>query len=463
MRREIKLSVAAAVLAVTVAPTAAHADGLKRTAAGATPADITPTRDQFRADVGGGVTAGANGSFGGLRREINWDGVGDAAADPNLFPAGTFIARGVQFATPGTAFKVSANAGGAAPERFGNADLQTFTPQKLFTPVGSTITDVHFLVPGTATPATTNAFGVAFADVDTAGAAKVEYFDPAGALLDTVVAPPSASGGLSFAGETFTAGERVGRVRITSGTTALAAVEAPGTDMVAMDDFLYAEPLPGQIALQVAEQRVDEDAGKAVLTVTRAGANTGAASVAFATADGSATAGQDYTATSGTLSFAAGETSKRVEVPISADSIQEGDETLSLNLSGATGAALAAPRTATVTIQDRSAPRDASAPKATLARLRGSGLRYLLASSEAGTYRGKVTLTKTQARRAGLSKRTLASSGTRSLQSGANRVTIQLSARTRAKLHRARVKPTVTVVVRDVAGNQATLRQRVDV
>jgi hypothetical protein len=42
-------------------------------AAGANPAAITPTRDAFRASVGGGTVAGANGSFGGLRREINWE------------------------------------------------------------------------------------------------------------------------------------------------------------------------------------------------------------------------------------------------------------------------------------------------------------------------------------------------------------------------------------------------------
>jgi hypothetical protein len=462
MRREFQVSLAAAVLAVAVAP-AARADGVKRTAAGASPADITAARDQFRADVGGGVTAAANGSFGGLRREINWDGVPDAISDPNLFPAGTFNVRGVQFDTPGTGFKVSVNAGGPTAVRFGNPDLQTFTPQKLFAPIGSTITDVHFLVPGTATPATTNAFGVVFADVDTAGSAKLEFFDPAGALLDTVVAPPSANGGLSFAGETFTAGERVARVRITSGTTPIAATEAPGDDIVAMDDFLYAEPLPGQIAFQVADERVDEDAGKAALTVTRAGANAGAASIAFATTDGSAKAGQDYTAASGTLSFAAGETSKRIEVPINADSVQEGDETFSVSLANASGAALAAPRTATITIQDRSAPRDASAPKATLVRRSGSGLRFLLASDEAGSFRAGVTLTKAQARRAGLRKRTLAAIGPRSLQSGGNRLTIKLPARTRTKLHRAAIKPTLTVVASDLAGNRATLRQRVDV
>jgi hypothetical protein len=40
----------------------------------------------------------------------------------------------------------------------------------------------------------------------------------------------------------FNAGELIGRVRITSGTAALGGLEAPGTDLVAMDDFVFAEP-----------------------------------------------------------------------------------------------------------------------------------------------------------------------------------------------------------------------------
>ena len=114
--------------------------------AGASAAAISGIRDSFRAAVGGGSVAGANGSFGGLRREINWDGVPDAFADPNLLPGNFFNAtspRGAVFATPGTGFLVSANAGEATPVLFGfSTDLQTFSPQKLFTPVNSNITDV---------------------------------------------------------------------------------------------------------------------------------------------------------------------------------------------------------------------------------------------------------------------------------------------------------------------------------
>ena len=63
--------------------------------------------------------------------------------------------------------------------------------------------------------------------------------------------------------------------------------------------------------------------------------------VGYATADGSATAGSDYTAVSGTASFPVGETVVIVPVPVRGDTVQEGDETFTLSLSGAVGAPIA--------------------------------------------------------------------------------------------------------------------------
>ena len=74
-----------------------------REAAG-TLADVVAIRDQFRADLGGGLVAGANGSFGGIRREINWDGAPDSSSSPNPLPGDFFNTtspRGVVLTTRG--------------------------------------------------------------------------------------------------------------------------------------------------------------------------------------------------------------------------------------------------------------------------------------------------------------------------------------------------------------------------
>ena len=59
-----------------------------------------------------------------------------------------------------------------------------------------------------------------------------------------------------------------------------------------------------------------EGAGPAQITVTRTGDTTGAAAVHFATGNGTATAGTDYTGQAGTLLFAAGDASKTFPVPV---------------------------------------------------------------------------------------------------------------------------------------------------
>ena len=104
-----------------------------------------------------------------------------------------------------------------------------------------------------------------------------------------------------------------------------------------------------------AAYSVAEDAagGGATVTVTRAGNLVGAVSVNYAAANGTASAGTDYTATSGTLNFASGETSKTFNVPVTDDGVFEGSETVALSLSApAGGAALGSPATATLTVTD---------------------------------------------------------------------------------------------------------------
>ena len=94
----------------------------------------------------------------------------------------------------------------------------------------------------------------------------------------------------------------------------------------------------------------DDDAIAFAVTLDRAAAGT--VTVDYATWDGTATAGDDYTATGGTLSFAAGETENTVSVAIGDDVVNEDDETFTVALSNASGAALGT-ASATGTIENR--------------------------------------------------------------------------------------------------------------
>lgn len=75
-----------------------------------------------------------------------------------------------------------------------------------------------------------------------------------------------------------------------------------------------------------------------VFTVTLSAASDSPVTINFATTDGGAKAGEDYDATSGTLTFAPGETSKTITVVVRGDKKREADETFSVTLSGAVGA-----------------------------------------------------------------------------------------------------------------------------
>ena len=113
-----------------------------------------------------------------------------------------------------------------------------------------------------------------------------------------------------------------------------------------------AAAVPGPAALSVADAEVHE-AADAVLAfrVTLDRSRHAVVTVDYATADGTATAGADYTPANGTLSFAAGETVKTVSVAVLDDSHDEGSETMALRLSNATGARIAG-GTATGTIEN---------------------------------------------------------------------------------------------------------------
>jgi len=113
----------------------------------------------------------------------------------------------------------------------------------------------------------------------------------------------------------------------------------------------------GLLAFSSAQFDVDEDAGTVTITVSRTSGSAGAVSVDYATSDQTALAGSDYTSTSGTLNFAAGQTSASFTVPVSDDALREQFETIGLTLTNPTGGAALGPQaTSTVILSDEPTP-----------------------------------------------------------------------------------------------------------
>lgn len=113
-----------------------------------------------------------------------------------------------------------------------------------------------------------------------------------------------------------------------------------GTPMVWVDDLV-----------------VDEASGAAVFTVRFDRPSTGTVTLNYATRDGSALAGQDYTATTGSLTFTQGQVVKTVSVPLLNDTAQEGNESFSLLLSGLNGVTSFGEHSGTATIWANDAPQ----------------------------------------------------------------------------------------------------------
>jgi hypothetical protein len=238
-------------------------------AAGLTAESIQSSVDAFRAVLGEPNNANNPGPLATGRREINWDGGGVDVTTAPVTPFDVFLdTRGGQFTTPGLGLSQAPPSGGpqgGLAGLFNNSTygdtFTTFSPLRLFTPVGSNITDALFFVPGFMGKfqATVRGFGAVFTDVDEPNgvgpllrrgnprmaSTLMEYFDRNGNLIFSGFVPASAgNGSLSFFGIVFE-DARIARVRITAGNV------PPGpndnnadNDIVVMDDFIYGEPQP---------------------------------------------------------------------------------------------------------------------------------------------------------------------------------------------------------------------------
>ncbi|HEY0765425.1 MAG TPA: SBBP repeat-containing protein [Pyrinomonadaceae bacterium] len=120
-------------------------------------------------------------------------------------------------------------------------------------------------------------------------------------------------------------------------------------------EFSAADPntANGSVQFTVSSIQLIEDVGTVTLTAQRTGGTVGNLSVDYSTTDGTAIAGQDYTATSGTLNFSAGETSKTIQIPILDDATTETSESFTVALRNNTNPErVGAPSTVFVTVLD---------------------------------------------------------------------------------------------------------------
>ena len=136
--------------------------------------------------------------------------------------------------------------------------------------------------------------------------------------------------------------------KVTNEATASLGDVDSATDSVTVN---WQAPQGSQPQLTVGSGEDDEDAGSFTFTVILNPSSLQTVTVDYATSDGTATSGSDYTAVGGSLTFSPGDTTKNVTVTITDDDLDESDETFNLTLSDAVNADIPLP-TGTFTIRD---------------------------------------------------------------------------------------------------------------
>ena len=134
----------------------------------------------------------------------------------------------------------------------------------------------------------------------------------------------------------------------------LANPTAPGTLISPSTQVVTIIELNSGLSFSSPAYTVLKTNGTAFITVLRTGVTNTTASVAFATSDGTAIAGEDYLATNGVFTFTNGQTAKTFAVTVIGSSAVQPDKTVLLQLSDPADGFLVAPYAATLTIHDTS-------------------------------------------------------------------------------------------------------------
>jgi hypothetical protein len=110
----------------------------------------------------------------------------------------------------------------------------------------------------------------------------------------------------------------------------------------------------GQVQFSAPEYYGIEESGMVMVKITRTGSTEEAATVQYRMVSGTATAGADFVSAEGTLTFAPGQTSKKVQIKLIDDKLKEYNETFSIQLTNpAGGAVIGAQASAVVNILDK--------------------------------------------------------------------------------------------------------------
>lgn len=172
------------------------------------------------------------------------------------------------------------------------------------------------------------------------------------ALLGT--APTIASETIAYSYDVFgrlVAVDRSGTIN-NNVQSAYSYDKADNRQNVTVDDGMPSSPP----SFAIANAAAITEGGTLVFTVTKTGTTSSSFSVNYATANGTATSGSDYTAKSGTLTFTAVQTSQTINVSTIDDTAYEANETVLVNLSSPSGGATITTAQASGTINNNDAP-----------------------------------------------------------------------------------------------------------
>ena len=240
---------------------------------------------------------------------------------------------------------------------------------RLTNPAGATIEDDEGVGTirdddGTSPPPTTPSLRIGDATVHEGGGTAVftvtANAESAGAMtVEYATADDSATAGDDYTSTsgtlTFSAGDRTATIEVTviddsdeeqdetfkvrlTNPAGATIEDDEGVGTIRDDDGT--SPPPTTPSLRIGDATVHEGGGTAVFTVTANAESSGTMTVEYATADDSATAGDDYTSTSGTVTFSAGDRTATIEVTVIDDSDEEQDETFKVRLTNPAGATI---------------------------------------------------------------------------------------------------------------------------